>query len=279
MASTTSSFSLSIAFRTRHIALPNEHGAWVFLFSPLLIGLFTGGFRPASWLLVLAVLATFLIRQPVIMAVKVRVGRRPRRDIVNITFWLVVYGLIASVALASLASAGHGYLAMLALPALPVFGWHLWLVGRRAERRQLLVEILGAGVLALSAPAAYWVGQGQVDTTGWLLWSLAWLQAAGTILYAYLRLQQRTMAAAPDSWEALKMARFAMIYNITLFGLVAALSASGIISPLLLLAYAIQPIEVIWGAFHPAVGIKPKAIGIRQLIISALFTLAFILTW
>jgi hypothetical protein len=58
-------FSWSGPLKARHIALPNEHGAWVFLFSPLLIGLATGGFRPASLLLVAAALAGFLVRQPV----------------------------------------------------------------------------------------------------------------------------------------------------------------------------------------------------------------------
>ena len=49
----------------RQIALPQDHGSWVFLLSPLLIGLFTGGqFSAASAALIVAALAAFLIRQP-----------------------------------------------------------------------------------------------------------------------------------------------------------------------------------------------------------------------
>lgn len=272
-------FSWSAALRARHIALPAEHGAWVFLFSPLIIGMATGGFRPASLLLVAAALAGFLIRQPVTMAVKVFTGRRPRRELPGIAFWLGVYGLVGLVAVVALAALGYGYLLWLALPAAPVFAWHLWLVGRRAERRQMLVEIVASGVLALAAPAAYWVGRGQVDSTGWLLWGLCWAQVAGTILYAYLRLEQRALDRMPAWEQTLRMARPALLYNLVLLVAVIMLATAKFVPLLLPLAFAIQPVEVLWGMARPAVKMKPKVIGIRQLIVSILFTLSFILAW
>jgi nitrate reductase NapE component len=273
------SFNWSNALNARHIALPSEHGAWVFLLSPLMIGVAAGGFRPASLLLIVAVLAAFLIRQPITMAVKVSAGRRPRHELSNIVFWLLLYGLIALVAVTSLVAAGYGFLVWLALPAVPVFVWHLWLVRRRAERRQMLVEVVASGVLALAAPAAYWVGQGGIQGDGWLLWSLTWLQVAGTIVYAYLRLEQRTLHQQPSWHENIQMARAALWVNLAALLLVTGLALKQVMPVLLPLAYLIQPFEVIWGVTHPAVGVKPKVIGIRQLIISSLFTLAFILAW
>ncbi len=63
----------------RHIALPQDHGSWVFLISPLLIGLFAAGsFTISSLILVIAVFAAFLARQPASIAVKVYSGRRSR---------------------------------------------------------------------------------------------------------------------------------------------------------------------------------------------------------
>ena len=47
-----------------------------------------------------------------------------------------------------------------------VFAWYLWLVGRREERRQIGMELLATGVLALTAPAGYWVGVGRPDVLG-----------------------------------------------------------------------------------------------------------------
>jgi hypothetical protein len=197
----------------------------------------------------------------------------------HVRFWLLVYGLLGAGAVASLFLLGYGAILLLAVPAFPIFAWHLWLVSRRSERRQMLVEIAASGVLALAAPAAYWVGQGQYHPAGWYLWALAWLQVAGTILYAYLRLQQRQMKYMPALAESITMARPALYYNLAAFLLVFALSITRLIPAWVFLAYLIQPLEVVWGILHPAVGVIPKKIGIRQLVISMLFTLAFVMVW
>ena len=174
---------------------------------------------------------------------------------------------------------GFTYLLYLALPGFPVFAWHLYLVSKRAERRQVGVEIVGSGVLALAAPAALWVGQGNPDPTGWWLFGLVWLQSAASIVYAYLRLEQRALKVQPEMPERLAMGRRPLLY--TTFNLLAvtALSLLSLLPPLLPLPYALQWAETIWGTLRPAVGVKPVVIGVRQLVVSALFTLLFILTW
>ncbi len=264
----------------RHIALPGEHGAWVFVLSPLLIGLFAGAsWSIASLYLVVGVMAAFLIRQPVTIAIKAYSGRRSRRDLPAARFWMLVYGGIALLALLGLVVQGYGYLLILALPGIPVFIWHLVLISRRAERRQVGVEIVGSGVLALAAPAAYWVATGSPDITGWWLFLLTWFQSAASIVYAYLRLEQRELKQAPARGEQLRMARRALMYTSFNFAAVVALSIVNILPALLFIPYALQWGESIWGATHPAVGVKPTLIGIRQLIVSTLFTLLFIITW
>jgi hypothetical protein len=66
----------------RTIALPQEHGSWIFLISPLLIGLFAGkNLNAGSLALTLAALVAFLIRQPITVSVKIYSGRRPRTDL------------------------------------------------------------------------------------------------------------------------------------------------------------------------------------------------------
>jgi hypothetical protein len=60
-----------------HIAVPQEHGSWVLLFTPLATGLFAGGsFTIGSLALVSAAVALFLMRQSLTMAVKVLSGRQ-----------------------------------------------------------------------------------------------------------------------------------------------------------------------------------------------------------
>ena len=271
------------ALRARYAALPPEHGAWVFLLVPLVIGLAAGGLRPASALLVIAALAAFLIRQPITLAVKALSGRRPRSELPIAAFWLVVYALVGLPALLGLVALGDAFLVWLALPAAPVFAWHLWLVSRRAERRQMWVEMVAAGVLALAAPAALWVGRGQVDPRGWLLWGLCWLQVAGAILHAYLRLEQRPLKRPPRVAESLALGGgvgwAALLYNLAALALVAGLAWAGIIPAGLVGAYLVQPLEVLWGLWRPASGMKPQVIGIRQGLVSLVFMVVFIWGW
>jgi hypothetical protein len=56
-------------------------------------------------------------------------------------------------------------------------------------------------------------------------------------------------------------------------------SILGWLTPLIFIPYALQWVETIWGTLNPAIGIKPTKIGLRQLIISTLFTILFIITW
>ncbi len=267
-------------FFRRHIALPQEHGAWVFLLSPLLIGLFAGEkFTVASVYLIGAALAAFLLRQPVTIAVKVYTGRRARRDLPAALFWIAVYGILALITTLALVTRGFGYLLYLAVPGVAVFTWHLWLVARRAERRQAGVEVVASGVLALTAPAALWVGHGRYEPAGWGLWALLWLQAAASIVYAYLRLEQRALSGVPERTVQWQMGRRALLYTSFNLLLSIALGVLGWASRGLFLPYALQWGETLWGITHPAVGVKPTRIGLRQLAISTLFTVLFILTW
>jgi hypothetical protein len=264
----------------KQIYLPQDHGSWVFILSPLLIGLFAGKtLNLASFSLVGAAMLAFLIRQPLTIAVKAYSGRRPRDDLRAAGFWIAVYGLIIGLALIVLVSQGFLFVLYLAIPGVPVFAWHLWLVSRREERRQAGVEIVATGVLSLAAPAAYWVGIGHYEPVGWWLWILVWMQTAASIVYAYLRLEQREWKSIPNRWRRFRAGWRA--YTYTSFNLVASLSLGlvGLLPRLIFLPFLLQWIETIWGIDHPAVGWKPTRIGIRQLIVSTLWTILFIIVW
>jgi len=264
----------------RHIALPQDHGSWVFIFSPLLIGLFAGkNFNAASLALIVAALAAFLIRQPVTIAVKAYTGRRSRTALPSARFWMLMYGVLILLSVFELIHLGYTTILWLAIPAAPVFAWHLWLVSKREERHQVEIEILATGVLALAAPAAFWVGKGSYDPLGWWLWISTWFQSAASIVHAYLRLAQRDWQSLPALAERFQAGERALTYTTFNLLLAAALSAFAIIAPFVWLAYLLQFGETLWGAAHPASGAKPIAIGMRQLLVSILFTVVFVITW
>ena len=67
----------------------------------------------------------------------------------------------------------------------------------------------------------------------------------------------------------------------TTFNLASTLTLSllGFLPAFISLPYLLQWTETLWGIFHPAVGWKPTLIGVRQLIVSALWTALFIFAW
>ncbi|MDP1716062.1 MAG: YwiC-like family protein [Anaerolineales bacterium] len=268
----------------KQIALPQEHGSWVFILSPLLVGIFAGGdFSYATINLIVAAMSAFMIRQPLTVAVKAYTGRRSKTDLDSARFWVLVYGSITVLALLGLILEGFGFILFLAVPGLPVFAWHLWLVSRRAERKQAGIEVIATGVLSLTAPAAYWIGIREYDSFGWWLWGFTWLQSAASIVYAYLRLSQRELeldqAPVKRRSERWLMGRRALIY--TSFNLAASigLGFSNLVPRFIFIPFLAQWLETIWGITHPAVGWKPTRIGIRQLIVSIAWTILFIALW
>ena len=264
----------------RHIALPSDHGSWVFLLSPMLIGFFASGrWTSASGYLILGSLAAFFLRQPTSMAVKAYAGRRSRQDLPAARLWMMVYGLIELFALSNLFRLGYDYLVFLAIPGLLVFAWYLWLISKRSERGQIGVDVIASGSLALAAPAALWVGLGEADPLGWWLWGLTWLQSGASIVYAFLRLEQRNLKEMPDTKMKFKLARRALLYSSFNFVAVLILSLTKMYPAFLWIPYALQWLEVLWGTFKPAVGYKPTQIGFRQLGVSTLFTVLFIVIW
>ena len=264
----------------KHIALPQDHGSWVFLLSPMIIGIFAGGrISLATGIMILSAFSAFFIRQPITIAVKIFSGRRSKRDLTAAVFWAAIYGILMLLGLVGLAYYGYSYVLLLAVPGIPVFAWYLWLVNKRSERRQVGVEIVASGVLALTAPAGYWIGLAIYDPVGWLLFLLTWLQSAASIVYAYLRLNQRELSDIPDFTIRLSMGRRALLYSSFNLILVFILSITDKVPALLPIPYAVQWIETVWGTLKPAIGVKPTIIGVRQLIISTIFTILFIVFW
>ena len=264
----------------KQIAIPQDYGSWVFILSPLLVGIFAGrSLHVSTLVLAVAAMAAFLLRQPLSMIVKVYSGRRPRTDLPAAFTWTFVYGLLGALSVGALILLGDGYVTYLAVPGIPVFAWHLWLVSRRLERRQTWVEIVATGVLSLAAPGAYWVGLDHYAPAGWWLWLLTWLQSAASILYAYLRLEQRVLPEVPPRSQKWRMARGALAFTTfnVLFTLV--LGLVRLLPLLIFIPYAVQWLESIWGTLHPAVKVKPVRIGMRQLAVSVLWTVLFIVVW
>lgn len=258
----------------KHYALPAEHGAWIWWIGPFALGLAAGGgLHPELWILFAGALSAFLSRQPTTLVVKVLSGRRPHSDLAPASFWAILYGSIALGSAAVLVNRGFSSIVWLAVPGLPVFAWHLWLVSRREERGQQGIELVGSGVLALTAPAAYWVSSGENTLEAWIIWGLSWLQSAASIVYIYLRLRQRQLKDPLSAGERWRMGARTLAYHIFSLVLAATLTLAKLIPVGFTIAFALVLLDSLEGVANPPLGAKPASIGIRQLIFSTLFYL------
>ncbi len=269
----------SIRTLFKRYAMPAEHGGWFLWLGPFVLGAL------AAWplnldlvLLLLLIIAGFLSRQPLVIAARSLAGRRTRADLQTALQVFAALGLITALLFGLLLLHGHFYLLWLALPAIPVLAAQLWLVTRKQER-QFGIELVGSGVLALAAPAAYWVGRGEMNATGWWLWVLSWFYNASAIVYVYLRLRQRRLTEWPDWSERLRQGTRALLYANFNLGLSIALAVLGLIPPLAMLAYAFALVHFIWGASFPAVRVRPAKIGLEQSSATLVFFLLLALAY
>jgi len=255
--------------------VPLEHGSWIWWIGPLLIGLAAGG-RPglaALWSALGAAVA-FLIRQPITLAVKAWAGRGAKRVLAPALVWIGVYAGLGALAAGALVGMGYRHLLWLMVPAVPIFAWYLaWLVRRPGQRRQLQLEVLGSGVLALAAPAAYWTAGGAGALAAWTLWAVCWLQSAGSILHVYLRLAQRGLGRASRPTEQLRMGAGSLVFHAAALAFSGILAAAGAVPPLVTLAFAALAGYALAGTLRPALGARPQRVGLQQLAASALFVL------
>ena len=263
--------SMARYFR-RHYMMPAEHGAWIWLFGPLILGAAAGHHWDGSLLILAsAALFAFMARQPATLIVKVYSGRRPRRDLAPSALWLGLESLAALGLGAILVAAGFRQVTWLIAPGVLVFGWHLWLVHRRAERRQTGVQVVASGVLALAAPAAYWVAGGGSLSLPWILWFVTWLQSAASIVFIHHRLEQANWSGGPSLRQRLVAGRLAWMVAGFNLGVGLALASMGRIPWLMAAGFAVCLADTLEGVVNPSLGVRPARLGARQSIVSLLF--------
>ncbi|MBI5094724.1 MAG: YwiC-like family protein [Candidatus Hydrogenedentes bacterium] len=270
-----SSSQLDSTFRRMwrwYYAVPPEKGAWVWWIGPMIVGI--GAARhltPELALLIGAALSGFMIKQPLTLVVKVMSGRRGSPDWGPGIAWTLIYTVVVSAFAAALAMAGHVRVLLTGAVGLPLFAWHLWLVSRGEERRQIVVDIAAAGVLALTAPAAYWTCGGADASVPWVVWVLTWLQSSASIVHAFLRLQQRKLKEAPSLSERWRSGVPSLLHHVLNVAVAIVLAVGGLAPALTAVAFIVPLADGIEGVMRPPVGVKPGRIGMRQLGVTSVF--------
>ncbi len=180
--------------RRRALVVPREHGAWGMLLVPLAtgaaVGLLAGGRVAPVLLLTTAVLALFWLRTPTeswLGTSAVRAQTREERRLVGNVF-LPLAAIVAASLSALFWQGKNRELIWLGVIAGVAFGAQI-LLKKMGRTTRMAAEVVGALTLTATAPAAYCVATGLLDSRAWVLWLVNWLFAADQIHFVWLRIR------------------------------------------------------------------------------------------
>ena len=77
----------------------------------------------------------------------------------------------------------------------------------------------------------------------------------------------------------MRLARWALVAAAGGVAAVVALAGAGLVGRALVLPYAVQLAETVYGTLRPATGLRPTAIGWRQAAVTIVFAVLFLATW
>jgi YwiC-like protein len=193
MTAEVSNINLVQQSRKRAMVLPREHGAWGLLLVPLFTG-FVAGFSPEHrgremLLLLLATLSLFLLRTPVeslfgLSPISARTSEERRTALVAAAAFSIVAG--ASLIGLMIIRPYSGLLILGAAAAAAFIAQAL--IRKLGRRARMLSQIVGALGLTCTAPAAYYVGTGRIDSRAIVLWIANWVFAGNQIHFVQLRI-------------------------------------------------------------------------------------------
>jgi len=188
--------------RRRAMIVPREHGAWGLLLIPLFAGV-VAGFAPehsvgALLQLTVITLSLFLLRTPLesLLGTGAIVARTTDER------WTALIassglGVLASGCLIGLMRNGQSP-ALWLLGAATAVSFVLQAVLRKLGRStRMISQVIGAFGLTCTAPAAYYVGTGRLDSRAFVLWIANWIFAGNQIRFVQLRIR----AARADTFS------------------------------------------------------------------------------
>ena len=180
--------------------MPREHGAWGILLVPLItgasVGLFAGGAAAGLVPFLLVAMSLFWLRTPVESWVgTVPIRARTREEVQFVRGTVLLLAIVAGGALICLFWGGHnrgliwiGCAAAIAFLIQAAVKW-IWRGARTAA------QMIGAAGLTSTAPAAYYVVTGRLDSTAWSLWAANLLFALNQIHFVQLRIHAARAAS------------------------------------------------------------------------------------
>ena len=262
--------TLSIPAKSRipakSIALPLEHGAWGFLFEPLMAGLLIAPTVSGLFLAVFFV-GAFLCRQPLKFVVgDIMSGKRLPRTAVAVR-WLVYFSTIAAFgAVGIYFTADPRSLIPLVLSA-PI---GIYLIYQDASRksREMLSELLGASILSTSI-ASISLASGQSYLFAAAMWVTMLARLVPSIIYVRNRLRLEKGKEHSIGWPfAVHIAAVVVLGILVFYGL-------GSILTLVVAAFLLE--RSVTGLSASRKIQTAKQLGVREVIYGVIYAISVVI--
>jgi len=284
MSDTRNAFFAVQQTRRRTLIVPREHGAWGLLLIPLLTGV-AAGFAPEHrvWQLLvftLAALSLLCLRTPVesLLGTSSMIARTSaERRAAFIAS--AISGSVACLCLIALLGKGlNSELLFFGVATACAFVAQVVLrkLGRWAR---LPAQLVGAIGLSSTAPAAYYLGTGHLDSRAFILWVANWLFAWNQIHFVQLRIHA---ARAVTFREKFAHGKFFLLLQTLLLVTLAVVSLWRLVPSMVILAFVPAMIR---GTQWFVRGLEPldvKKLGWSEMNLGVVFgillTIAFLCT-
>lgn len=256
------------------IPFPREHGGWAIFLVPLVIGTAAGGKWDGSLVLFLiAALFAFLARAPLggLLQSPPAAGDSGawRR---RLWTWFGVYGGISLLALFPLLTFyRRPFLLLFGAAGVVLLYLHLRAVLHRRERT-LVSQVLAAMGLSLSAPAAYYVAAGILDSRALVLWVVNAAFFSSEVCYVQMRVQAQRFHR-PSFRGTAASAYVGTLSVVVVFCLLGLLPAA------FLLPFVPSFLKVIWVSIRTPRRLLIRRLGWLGVVHSAGFIVLCLLSW
>lgn len=266
MSATQTSVAPRPKVRVRGIALPTEHGAWGFLFEPIVASLAVA-FSPGGAWIAVAFVGAFLTRQPLkILLADVAAGRRAEQTSVALRF-VLLFGAVFLIGAGGAAALTDAAAFVPLLIVAPLGVYQIFADATRRSRG-LVPELTGAVAISSSAAVIALAG-GWTFAAACGLWAVFIARLVPSILYVRnrLRLEKGKSYSAAPVWIA----------NLGAVAAVWFLAARGLAPFLTVATMVVLTVRAGWGLSPYRRRVKAMKIGVWEVIYGTLTALSVII--
>ncbi len=245
--------------------IPREHGAWAMWIVPMLSGAIATRFSGWFFDFFLAFALLYIVHHPIVRIVK-------RKKTPDWSEFRQVAGLALPAFLMGVAPvvlAGRVWLIVFGVAELVLFTLSVKNFLDR-EQRSFINELAIVAALTLTAPAAYYVVSGELNSRAAELFLVNFLFFGSSVFYVKMRIE---FLKSKGKWEgeAKKALAMSLVYHLFLVAILIWAAALNLLNPWLLLGFIPMLVQVIGGTLSAKTKMSFSRLGVALVFESVVF--------